>query len=977
MDRDKLTNSQHDAIESIGDSMAVIAGAGSGKTLVLVERCMRIVEETPAGLERLLAITFTEKAAAELSAKLKPLLPPNLLPRLAGAWIGTFHAFCARVLRGSAPAAGLNPAFRILDENGARLLARRSVEESFLALLDGGDEHAAHLVEELEYPNATGLIEDLMGFRWHADRIFEMPRPGEEREKRLLDAAARCYRAAKDDLLSRLARMGAADFQELEIRTLGLLETNADILASCRRRFRHILVDEYQDTNDIQAKMVALLHDPSVNRLFIVGDPRQSIYRFRGANVSCFMDTEELIRSSGGRTVDLSDNFRSRPGILGFVNRFSRTLKGGTELVAAREKERAPAVTALLCRTGDDAKVGEQRAAEAEAITRHIGVLVENGAFAFGDIACLFQAITATEEYEAAFRRHGIPFRVFGGRHLLERPEVTDLLASLAYAADPKNDTALLALVRSPLIGLSDDECALLAGPDGKKFKGAVRRHPSAAPLLSRLDGTGVHRTPSEILSMVLDDTGYEIFCSRIDPSGGRQANIDRLITLAQSLEREAPLSLAAFVDFISTLRKESARMGDPPAAGESAKVVRCMTVHAAKGLEFPVVVLPDLVRRPVKGGGAWVFVRGKGLGFKWRDPLSPFSQLIPSENYKAMMDANRAEEEAENRRLLYVATTRAMERLILPLHDCEKSGGRWHEWMKPLIGEGVEILEIAAPVGAEAGAPEHAKPSYVGEPSVAARAAARLKASRTFTVSQLESFDRCPQEYHLKYEVGLPAEMILAKRGGGIPANIRGSIIHGVIESLAPGEEGGIEDVLRQQCLAHQVPPDRATLSELKGPLETFVKDPLFKELASGRRELRFDWKFGAHIVTGKIDWLKETGTEKEIVDFKTDRITEGQLERRAASYHLQMDAYGLAAEAAGAGKIDQTRLHFLSVGRSHILPFDGERREKGMRRIGAIIERIVASDFELGKFVPPCAEGQCTCPYHLNGLCWLDRQK
>ncbi|MBI4212592.1 MAG: UvrD-helicase domain-containing protein, partial [Deltaproteobacteria bacterium] len=243
----ELTESQLEAASSIDQSVAVIAAAGSGKTSVLVERCLRAIQ---AGVpfEKLLIITFTEKAAGELKHRLSQHLPQALKTSLTDAWIGTFHAFCTRILSRHASLLHINPQFRILDEGAGRLLTHQAAQTTFLSLLETGNEHAALLVEALEFRNVIGLLEDLMAFRWHSQQLFSHGTLGSPEDQPLLTAVTHCFTKACDELQRYFHDAGQLDFQALETMTLHLFTSHPDILHMYQERFRHLFVDEYQDT---------------------------------------------------------------------------------------------------------------------------------------------------------------------------------------------------------------------------------------------------------------------------------------------------------------------------------------------------------------------------------------------------------------------------------------------------------------------------------------------------------------------------------------------------------------------------------------------------------------------------------------------------------------------------------------------------------------------------------------------------------
>ncbi len=988
----ELTEAQNAAIYAIDRSMSVVAGAGSGKTTVLIDRCRHIVGDDWSTLDRLLAITFTEKAAGELKARLRPLLPANERYRLENAWIGTFHACCARMLRQHAPLVGLDPAFAILDENAARLAARQAVRTTLLDMLEQRDEDAALLVDALDFRTAVGALEELMDFRWHAERALADPSSDDEEERRILAALARVFARAQEQLQNQFERAGGLDFQALEIRTLDLLRDHPEVLAAYRKRFRHLLVDEFQDTNDLQTELALTLYEPGTNQLCIVGDPRQSIYRFRGANVDCFATALERIAATRGETVHLAENFRSRHGIVAFVNEAQGALADGLfgrltvdgissaseGMIAARpDGAEGAAVAELVVDAAPDAKAGERREREAAAIAAFIGELVDRRGVAPADIVLLFQALTAVAPYESALRRSGVPFRLFGGRGLLGRQEIADLLAALAFAADPTDEVALLGLLRSPLVGLSDDDLVLLAGPEGETLRANALRDPRCA-LLGDLTAMAAHRRPSEILRHVLDATGFELLCARLDPTGGMNANVDRFRALAEGCERQEPTPLADFTRFVRELQAQSARLGDPPAAGDAAQAVRLMTVHAAKGLEFPVVLLPDLFRKPHTSGGSWQFGRASGIGFKIKDPLHPFGERTPSERYKAIHVEERAGEEAESKRLLYVAMTRARGLLLLPTHPGLTKPGPWLSWLAPLIERSAECHRFVAADGAITGPFDELRiedkrdeeRSTFAFPGHVSRVTCHVT---SFTVSQLESYARCPQEYRLKYVLGAPACDLLTEGEERLPANVVGSIVHAVLERYDPTRPRELKALVETACVAHDVLPDAKAQRRIRAVVDAAAALPLFAEAVAGEREVRFDWQLGSIRINGTIDWLRPVDGGVEVLDFKTDRLEETAVPERAREYDLQLVCYALAAEAAGAGPVQTTALAFLHLGVVHREAWNDARRTDGREQIKRIVDAIHEENFAVTAEKPPCFK----CPYHHNGLCWEDRLK
>ena len=983
------TEEQRRAIESIDRSLAVDAAAGSGKTSVLIRRILEILGGEWSGVGRILAITFTDKAAGELKARLRPHVPAGERHRLEGAWIGTFHQFCARLLRRHASRVEIDPAFGIMEENAARLEARSSAREALLDLLASGDEAAVSLVESVEFKTALGAVENLMEFRLHATQALSNLSETEGWETEVVAALSSVYEKALSRYRAELARLSALDFQELEILALRLLRMD-DVRLSVSARFDHILVDEFQDTNDVQTELVLSLFSPPRTRLFIVGDEAQSIYRFRGANVGCFARVRKRIEESGGESVRLSANFRSDRGIIGLVNSLRGVLREGLFADPKKPGEIEPGRTrpspiahpfvspvAELC-VNSEGNAAERREAEARAIARFIGKLSDEHGAGFGDVVMLFRALTSVSVYESALRREGIPSIVSGGRGLLERQEVIDLMAALAYASNPKDTAALLNVLRSPIVGLSDDELVLIAGEDGEGLTERIAEHPSCE-IVAEFSRLARHLRPSEFMRRVLDLSGYEAIIDRLDPSGAMAANVDRFITVAASIERSLPIPLADFADFAGDLRAQSARLGDPPAAGDVTNAVRLMSVHAAKGLEFPVVVLPDLFHGEASHKDAWVFSRGgatgaaPGFAFKRRDPDRPFDKPEQTERFKKILGEEKREATLEAGRLLYVAMTRAMDLIVIPTHDGFERAGPWHGWSREALrgSRGGEVFSVESVEAPSLGGVGRVRTSAPNGALFCRPKGFSHCPRKTFTVSQLEAYDGCPLRYRHSFVLGLPSRDFSAKSDDWIEKEVFGLVVHA---ALARGPAGGQEELagfIRAACVENSVAPTSDFVRRIERQVKAAEKLS-GRDSGVGFRELAFEWRVGNSIVKGSIDWLKRAEGGLEIVDFKTGDMEADRAGERAASYDLQLVAYALAAEALTGERVLSTRLVFTGPGKAIEAGMTDERRRRGLARIEGIIESV-----NRGEFSPPHRAPCETCPYHQNRMCWEDRLK
>jgi ATP-dependent exoDNAse (exonuclease V) beta subunit len=808
-----LTPAQRRAVEAGGRDLCVVAGAGSGKTTVLAERFAHLALRGRAprdrldAVERLLALTFTEKAATEMRERAAARFLREGLPELRRAvetaWVSTFHSFCARLLKENAVEAGVDPAFRVLGEGDAGLLLEearaaavaRAAEErpedlgplgeiatgdlegvvdglladgpspapSFAALLAGETEAPdpgpglADLRQALDdlaagVPSYSAAGADRARLVLGAAGALPRGRPGADALPALAAAvdavlgevnlrpggraredlravreagevlarallglraapAARALAALLDDAAAEYARLkaahGALDFADLEARALRLLESDPDARDEARERFDAVLVDEFQDTNPVQERLLDLVARPG--RRFAVGDPKQAIYGFRGASVEGFARARAAAGEEG--TVLLVENFRSRPEILRFSNAVLAPAfaAGGDAQVPFERLEPGadhgpkaiPSVEAHL--VGGEGVLGDLRPREATLVAARIRALVggeiritrkdpegrvEDRVPGWGDAAVLLRATTDVKVYERALADADVPYQVVKGRGFYEAREVVDLANLLEALEDPRHDLALACALRSPFAGLDDG--ALLALVDALPSADGAR-----APLSSLL-APGA-RTPRalrpgmrrrferfrgtwaalldlrrrgrlhDLVEAALGETGYDLAILLLPGGRQRAANLRKVRERARSFEAAGLGGPGEFVRLLRRLRLREERETEAPLAAGDA--VSLLTVHQAKGLEWPVVCLPDLGRRGPAAGGP-VLVRGGRAGLRLRGARDP----VPTALWEALRDEEERAGDAEEVRLFHVALTRAKEHLVLSA--CVKGEG-------------------------------------------------------------------------------------------------------------------------------------------------------------------------------------------------------------------------------------------------------------------------------------------------------------
>ncbi|MBS1871352.1 MAG: UvrD-helicase domain-containing protein [Actinobacteria bacterium] len=794
-----FTPEQQAAIAHPG-GLLLTANAGSGKTSVMAERYVRIARggDPDDDVGRILAITFTEKAAAELKARVRArfeaLGDGERARATEGAWISTIHGFCARLLRTHALAAGLDPRFAVLDERVARRLAADAFATALedlvhahgdaaleliaayrpadlrdaLVALHGelrsrGHEHpqlpparpadlqAAHSALALARAQAAVVLaeandgktverarERLAACAALLDRPLGPPPAPETVDALALrgngvalndpaceayaaaltafadacaDAAALPTHALLDALLQAFARRyadakqaaSALDFEDLELRANRLLREHEPLRARYAERFRHVMVDEFQDTNPLQLE---LLERIAGDELFAVGDELQSIYGFRHADVRLFRARRARLAERGA-TATLATNFRSHGDLLhafniAFAPRFDASF---TPLRAGRAEPEdgadaaAPRVELLVVdRSADWAGAGLVapgavppaplwRLAEARLLAARVRELIDAGTPP-GEIVLLLRATGDLAVYERALVERGVPTYVIGGRGYWSQQQVRDLVAYLSVLANPRDGVALYTLLASPLVGLASDGLVQLAAAAR-----AAERDPwwtliDDDALLERLDAGDRARVealrawlPAErrtaprhslegLLDRVLARTGYDRVLLRMEGGARRMANVRKLMRLAREHEAQHGRGLRGFADLVSGLVGGADASGDEreseaPVEGEALDAVRVMTIHRAKGLEFPVVCVADLGRESPAAGRELVRVGDDGrVGLRLRRlggarPRDAFA-------YRALVEQAKRRDAEEEARLFYVAVTRARERLIL-----------------------------------------------------------------------------------------------------------------------------------------------------------------------------------------------------------------------------------------------------------------------------------------------------------------------
>jgi ATP-dependent helicase/nuclease subunit A len=1005
----ELTLEQQPPVERRGESLLLSAAAGSGKTSVLVERFVRAVREDGVAPSAILAITFTERAAGELRSRVRARLL-ELGDRQGArdteaAFVGTFHGFCARLLRAHPLPAGLDPEFAVLDDGQSGRLREAAFAAALATFLHGEPPDAVDLVAAYGVDGVRAMIEQAHGeLRSRGQRSPRLPVPRATPSAEALELEAIAALALLDRLLGLFgeryealkAQRSAVDFDDLELIAGQLLAENDGLRASWSERFSLLMVDEFQDTNPRQ---LALIQALARENLFTVGDELQSIYGFRHADVSLFRARRSELERSG-RSLALTRNFRSRGELLELVNTaFAERFADFSRLRQGREQGSAPApagpVVELLLSSKDGWDDSETlaaavaaglphatiwRQAEARLLAQRVHELVQAGEALPGEIVVLLRASGDIEVFERALQLQGLRTLATVGT-FWGRQQIGDLHSYLRALANPRDEEALYSVLASPLAGCSRDGLALLAkaaATRGHVWEAALALSEQPASQLSEPDRRAVAsfcewleherrdapgRAISELIERVVLHSGYRAYVLGLDWGERRLANIHKLLRLARSFEAGEGRDLRAFVDHVEYLRRAEATEPEAPVEGVEPDAVRLMTVHAAKGLEFPVVCVADLGRQPLVRTPK-LLVDGDRVGLRLQRVGD--GEVHEELEYEQLRAERRRREAEEEDRVLYVAMTRARDRLLLSgavdfeswptpgeipppiqwlgpalcptLVEVAQRGGGVHELG---VGESAATAlrcTLSTPAGYGSvlyGAPSQAAsqaPSAVSTSAgahVAEQPRAPLSERRpkepekvasspalpaTLSYTSLSQLERCGYRYYLERVLGMPERRAGAAGAAathGLDARARGVLVHRLMECLefsgaAPPDAARVGVVARELGLE----PTAGEREELASLLARALDGPLSRRIGAAtrlRREHPFAFGLGedAPLVTGVIDLLcEEADGTALIVDYKSDRLEAGADPEKlvARDYAVQRLLYALAVLREGA---------------------------------------------------------------------------
>ena len=1024
----RWTREQIRAIRSTDDTL-LVANAGTGKTTTVVGKILWHLgmpfgteedtsaelppPENPCRLDEIAAITFTEKAAYDLKRQLRKRIEASpraveLRWEIDQASVGTIHSFCAELLREHALRLGIDPTFDVIDADEAWAQQDQLIKELLLERLEAEDPGTRTLLQDMKltgWEYTSGAIDHVRNvvrdLRWHGHRyrawlqnpvsvggreavsdglaLLDLPAlqalsdewdPRDERAVTICEALVSLALEARGRWETYLDEENRRDFDSLILGARELLTgtEGAAALAAIRARYRILILDEFQDTDFAQRDIAfAIARGAPRPQLFLVGDPKQSIYRFRGADISVWNEVQAAFET-GGQVLDLSRNFRSAPPIVAFVNEVGRVAMHETgealaeerpksriryaDLVAGLEDHEAAAVEWIEAE-GENADA--QREAEAGQVASQIDEIVgalhipdpdtgEPRPVEHRDIALLYRARTGLAQFEKALTQYRIPFFVSGAKHLGKRQEILDVLNVLRLLQTRRDDARAFGFLRSPFIGLRDETIARirLLSRGAPLLKQAERwlsdgewpeapDHPDLASIervalaaglcvLDDLQRLAARMPLDELIEELLERTGYRLHVLLMDRPEEVLANLQSLIHFAEG-HRE--LDLATFFEVWDRSTSRDVGIPQAPLYSKEDDVVTLTTIHAAKGLEWPVVFLVGVAKE------LWRAPSNEYWSDSDLGPLFCLKQSERGPRGDRIVAREQLESAAEDARLLYVATTRARDRLVVVgPRGGAKGYDQWLERGTAHVRRGVPVR--SAPETGLPPALDWLDRYEVEDPPalIGIRPEPELRWIHSATELMMKAKD--PEAWARRYRHGIEASWEFAPEPSDgdarLPSTLRGDIIHGVLERLEAVEE--LSRILDETIGSLDEPELEGMLSpgsEYRDRLEREIRKVVeseewawYTEGELGRdywKELTFthlvgprDWRFGAFDLYRRVTEAERANLPEPlrtdgavgslIIDFKTHPITAQQAPEVAEGYEIQAEVYRRAGE-------------------------------------------------------------------------------
>ncbi len=944
MEEMRLNEEQRRAVEHADGPLLIVAGAGTGKTRVITRRIARLIQEGVSA-ENILALTFSNKAAAEMAERVE---------RIAGEsfgelWIGTFHSFCADLLRRYGLLAGVDPFFTILTEAQQHLLLESRIDELGLrhyavrgranglvsALLTAFSRAKDEMISAKEY----------LAFAEGERKRLEQAQLGEDERLEAEEEVGRLGEVAGAyDLYERLlVEHGAYDFGSLILETIRMLAEHPAILGQVRAQFTHVLVDEFQDTNFAQSVLVDMLVEEHRN-VCVVGDDDQSIYRFRGASIKNILDFQSKYPEA--LVARLQDNYRSGQQVLDASHALvSKNVARLEKRLRAQNSESL--VEAFVTGTVEE---------EAAEIAERAGRVIEGGTPP-EEIAVLLRSVRGQgAPIVKAFERAQIPYDLVDGSLLTDQAEVRDAVAWLKAVDNPFDGEAMTRLLSAPPVDMDPIELCRItnwarerrhsvfeAASSPEKVPGldkkAAEQAERATETLRKLARRAPRATAEAMVHETLGRSGYRLRLARMGPEGVLPlANLSQLERMASEFGGLGGAGLRAFIEYLGVIAEAGLREKGVRAGSGG---VQIMTMHAAKGLEFEAVFMAGLAQSKIPG-------RRRPAAIEIPEGL--LKEQLPEPDLR---EAHVAEE----RRLFYVAMTRAKRRLVMSyaLGDSER-GAKPSQFLREAAEVGIEVARLERPEPALEVFDEEGTGSSASDISYLQFLQLTEDAGLSLSYSDIDCYRNCPMQFKLSRVYRIP--------GKPSPERGFGTLVHSVLEQFhrtCPKPEASFkrlealfDQAWKAQRFGENTRERQFRQKALEG-LEAYCADFCGCEAEPAYFERDFNLKVGAHMIRGRVDRvdLLPAGGH-ELIDYKVGRTWD---EKRVRE-DLQLSVYHMGAASVWGIHPAELTYYFILENKKMSLSRSEQELNEAREIILEAADRILAEDFEP-------VEGFISCRY------------
>ncbi|HEX6976925.1 MAG TPA: ATP-dependent DNA helicase [Patescibacteria group bacterium] len=941
----KLNEEQLEAIKHGEGPLLIIAGAGTGKTTVITERIKHLIEKKVAEPSEILGLTFTEKAAREMEERVDVALPYGYTQM----WIMTFHSFCDRILRRDALHIGYDPKYKLMTEAETVQLVRRNLFKFDLKyfrplgnptkFIGGMTQHFSRLQDENILPNDY--------IKWAKGKMQKSESEEEKKDGEKWLELANAYKAYEELKV----KEGVMDFGDLIVKTIKLFRERPNILKEYQKQFKHILIDEFQDTNYAQNELALLLSKTSKN-ITVVGDDDQSIYRFRGAAVSNIIQFRKNFPKV--KIVVLTKNYRSTQEIL----------DKSYELIQHNNPDRLEAIENI------DKKLGSQRKTkgedvgfihvdrvenEADAVAKKIKELARQEKRKYSDFAILVRANNHAEPFTRALSRNGVPYQFLGPGRLFRQSEIVDLIAYLKVLYNFEDSVSMYRLLSIEHIDIEGRDLAAIGNyarkynlslfesaekiddikvsektkEKVKKIVDVIKKHLR----LARKESAG------QLLYYFLEDTGLltKLLTPKTVDAEKKAANISKFFDKLKTYEVDhEDASVASVVDWIDL----SMELGESPVANDmdwtDVNAVNILTAHSSKGLEFPVVFLVNLT-----SGRFPTVERREQIPI----PEEIIKEILPKGDYHMQ----------EERRLFYVGMTRAKDRLFFAAANYYGEGKR-EKKVSPFIFEALGDETVGSEEGQQG--EQLSFLDYANKEEKIKSKANKFHIDY-LSYSQIETFKVCPLHYKLRYIYKVPTPTS-ASQSFGISVHDALKDFYASINEGQKASKDLLINLLGKNWIREGFSSKNHESKFLEKAKE-FLSEYFEKEYNKERKTVLLEQPFTVPLengnpsrplkIGGKIDRVDELANGKiEIIDYKTGANVPTQ---KQVDHDMQLTFYALAAtimKQPPFGKKPEDvklTLYYFDSHKKISTVRTGSDLEKAKKEIFKIREQIEKSDF------------------------------